>query len=412
MAALQAYRWPGNVRELRNAVERAMLLAEGNELNESHFPMLSARDGELSTGMGAAAGGINLEALERSLVVQALERSGWNQTRPATLLGLNRDQIRYRIEKFELEKPLERSYAWRPAATGTVKVTVVPPAGGHRRRSAALQFDQPLGGRHAEAGAARLGRLERTEQRGADLGGNAGAGIGDLDASASHRGRVASRRSVPLALHRLRGIDQQVLERRSSSASGRRAPAARRRHRHVEIGERRVALEQRDHRVEQRTQIDAHRLGRRRAREHQQILDQVVEAVDPGDDFLDDRGVAGFGRQPRADHLDGAAHRGERVLDLVRDHRGHLAEPRQRGGFAQLILELGAARQVVQDAGEVLLAVDLEFADREMQRERLAVAAPPGDGAADADDPPLAGREVMLDIAVVLRRDAARASAC
>ena len=67
--------------------------------------MLSAAPGELSTGISLPAGGINLEGLERSLVVQALERAGWNQTKAATLLGLNRDQIRYRIEKFELEKP-------------------------------------------------------------------------------------------------------------------------------------------------------------------------------------------------------------------------------------------------------------------------------------------------------------------
>ena len=106
MSALQSYHWRGNVRELRNAVERAMLLAEGNELNESHFPMLAATDADLSTGMGLPPEGINLEALERSLVVQALERSGWNQTKAATLLGLNRDQIRYRIEKFELHKPV------------------------------------------------------------------------------------------------------------------------------------------------------------------------------------------------------------------------------------------------------------------------------------------------------------------
>ena len=105
MTALQTYGWPGNVRELRNAVERAMLLAESNELNETHFPVLSAAAGELSTGIGLPAGGINLEALERSLVVQALERARWNQTKAAALLGLNRDQIRYRIEKFELEKP-------------------------------------------------------------------------------------------------------------------------------------------------------------------------------------------------------------------------------------------------------------------------------------------------------------------
>jgi DNA-binding NtrC family response regulator len=103
--ALRTYNWPGNVRELRNAVERAMLLSESAELNESNFPVLSAPGGEVSSGMNLPAGGINLEALERSLVVQALERSGWNQTKAATLLGLNRDQIRYRIEKFELEKP-------------------------------------------------------------------------------------------------------------------------------------------------------------------------------------------------------------------------------------------------------------------------------------------------------------------
>jgi two-component system response regulator AtoC len=105
LTALTAYAWPGNVRELRNAVERAALLAETIELNESHFPVLSAAPGELSTGISLPAGGINLEGLERSLVVQALERAGWNQTKAATLLGLNRDQIRYRIEKFELEKP-------------------------------------------------------------------------------------------------------------------------------------------------------------------------------------------------------------------------------------------------------------------------------------------------------------------
>ena len=106
LTALTAYAWPGNVRELRNAVERAMLLAESIELNETHFPVLSAsHGGELSTGISLPAGGINLEGLERSLVVQALERAGWNQTKAATLLGLNRDQIRYRIEKFELEKP-------------------------------------------------------------------------------------------------------------------------------------------------------------------------------------------------------------------------------------------------------------------------------------------------------------------
>ena len=96
---LQSYGWPGNVRELRNVVERAMLLAEGERLELRDF-------GALSSGRASAdlfelpAAGVNLEELERSLVTQALKRAGGNQTKAAGLLGMNRDQIRYRIEKF------------------------------------------------------------------------------------------------------------------------------------------------------------------------------------------------------------------------------------------------------------------------------------------------------------------------
>jgi two-component system response regulator AtoC len=105
MQRLKTYGWPGNIRELRNAVERAMLLAEGNELTADLFPVTAGAGGRLTEGVDLPATGIDLEQLERSLVVQALERSGWNQTRAAAMLGLNRDQIRYRIEKFKLEKP-------------------------------------------------------------------------------------------------------------------------------------------------------------------------------------------------------------------------------------------------------------------------------------------------------------------
>ena len=101
---LRAYGWPGNIREVRNAVERAMLLAEGAWLEPKDFPVLAAKAQAAHGGIALPAEGVDLEELERSLVVQALERSGYNQTRSATLLGLNRDQIRYRIEKFGLEK--------------------------------------------------------------------------------------------------------------------------------------------------------------------------------------------------------------------------------------------------------------------------------------------------------------------
>ena len=105
MAALKAYGWPGNVRELRNVVERAMLLADGPTLTVGDVPAAAPGSGRLTEQVPLPAAGIDLEQLERSLVVQALERSGWNQTKAAGMLGLNRDQIRYRVEKFKLEKP-------------------------------------------------------------------------------------------------------------------------------------------------------------------------------------------------------------------------------------------------------------------------------------------------------------------
>src|SRR5262249_59633402 len=105
MRLLKAHAWRGNIRELRNAVERAMLLAEGEELTAEHFPVAAAAGPRLTERVELPAAGIDLDELERSLVVQALERCRWNQTKAAALLGLNRDQIRYRIEKFKLGKP-------------------------------------------------------------------------------------------------------------------------------------------------------------------------------------------------------------------------------------------------------------------------------------------------------------------
>jgi two-component system, NtrC family, response regulator AtoC len=58
----------------------------------------------ITSGFTLPGEGVNLEMLERDLVVQALQRAQGNQTQAAQLLGMNRDQIRYRLEKFGLDK--------------------------------------------------------------------------------------------------------------------------------------------------------------------------------------------------------------------------------------------------------------------------------------------------------------------
>ena len=97
---LQQYRWPGNVREMRNAIERAMLLVEGDSLEPDHFTTLTRT--VAPTQFRLPPDGVNLDDVERQLLMQALERANGNQTQAAHLLGINRDQVRYRIEKFGL----------------------------------------------------------------------------------------------------------------------------------------------------------------------------------------------------------------------------------------------------------------------------------------------------------------------
>jgi DNA-binding NtrC family response regulator len=79
-------------------------LTEKDMLTADDFPLGVGGMVRLGDRVELPADGIDLEQLERSLVIQALERTGWNQTKAAVLLGVNRDQIRYRIEKFHLEK--------------------------------------------------------------------------------------------------------------------------------------------------------------------------------------------------------------------------------------------------------------------------------------------------------------------
>lgn len=131
---LLGHAWPGNVRELRNALERAVILCEGGLISTEHLPIALERSvqrvasvpesgvapgaaklnapAEAAPGPTAAPGGalfalppggLDLEQLERDLVLKALERTGQNKSKAARLLGLTRAQLYSRIEKHGLQ---------------------------------------------------------------------------------------------------------------------------------------------------------------------------------------------------------------------------------------------------------------------------------------------------------------------
>jgi len=112
LGALQMHSWPGNVRELRNIVEQAVALAQGDTIDADAFAAL-ASSGPAQAASGASAeppvqlspAGISLGQVERDLLLQALSQTGWNVTRAAKLLGITRDTLRYRMEKFGLRAP-------------------------------------------------------------------------------------------------------------------------------------------------------------------------------------------------------------------------------------------------------------------------------------------------------------------
>ncbi len=130
---LQNYDWPGNVRELKNALERAMILEEGNLLRPDDLPFSvasgrsnaivednhSSPSSESPTVPGKRRlpplfipeGGTSLEDVEHALVELALQQSHGNQIKAAKLLNISRDALRYKMKKFGLSHSEEEEPA-------------------------------------------------------------------------------------------------------------------------------------------------------------------------------------------------------------------------------------------------------------------------------------------------------------
>src|SRR5918992_711576 len=101
------YAWPGNVRQLESAIERAILLAEADYITVEDLPLevrQETRPAAEGAGFKLPVDGVNFEDVERNLILQAMERTDYNITKAAKLLGLTFRTLQYRLEKFGIKR--------------------------------------------------------------------------------------------------------------------------------------------------------------------------------------------------------------------------------------------------------------------------------------------------------------------
>ena len=106
MPYFEAYPWPGNVRELENIVERIIVLSDGDLVRSADLPasLRVEPDRRNLLQLKLPPEGISLEAVERELILTALRKFDWNQSRAAQFLNLSRKTLIYRMEKFGLRR--------------------------------------------------------------------------------------------------------------------------------------------------------------------------------------------------------------------------------------------------------------------------------------------------------------------
>ncbi len=100
LAALKNYHWPGNVRELENVMERCSILAREGLITASHLPFADAGEQLNDTQTSS----LNLRETERRQVIRALQKTKWNKSQAADLLGVARKTIDRKIKEFELHQ--------------------------------------------------------------------------------------------------------------------------------------------------------------------------------------------------------------------------------------------------------------------------------------------------------------------
>ena len=112
MEKLKKYRWPGNVRELENVVERLSVFCMGESVEVDDLPEKLLRSSPIKqSGFDLPDEGLDLRQLlndlEESMLRQALEKTGWNKNKAATLLNMNRTTLVEKLKKRNMLSPEE-----------------------------------------------------------------------------------------------------------------------------------------------------------------------------------------------------------------------------------------------------------------------------------------------------------------
>lgn len=103
LGMMKKYNWPGNIRELQNIIERCVILSTGKEITADLLPHeIRNSNHAVDSNIVLPDNGLSLEEVEKDLIIQALERTGFNQTNAAKFLGITRHTLIYRMEKYNI----------------------------------------------------------------------------------------------------------------------------------------------------------------------------------------------------------------------------------------------------------------------------------------------------------------------